>query len=865
MFRRRVETGVSNSVELTPEGFIRLTYHGAQTQQTLRTLTKQLFDLMENRRTAGHPVLVLADMRDIGQADSSARLEAKWFLDEADYDALAIIGNPYLKPFIFFVLRDFKSRKAVQYFGAEKPAVQWLLRSDHAVQLTQLKPWHSVKWAMPLLLALMLAITVVAWQQARARVQSEAGKQFTAVNLASLDAVNSRLQVYTDTLYGFRGLFHSSESVNEREYHDYFTSLDLSKQHPGFNSINYVTRVAEGGASTFIAERRSDRSLDPAGNPAFGLIPPNDRPEHFVVTYVGVSSVGSGEGVDLATSDERRATLEQARDSGQPKATASLQLFNQQGQEQTAKGFLMTIPIYHNSVPATLQERRQAHQGFVNAVFDYQKLFDQTFAATNNQVTIRVLDANGDPVYQRGKIVEAAHTANQPLAVANQKWTIEVSAPPLFGISRSEAVLPYFVLTLGISLTAFLAIVFWMLSRGRQHAISLASAMTEDIKHERNTAIATKNKDEAILSSIGDGVLVLDTQGRIALFNNMAEVISGFPAKEAIGRPYNEILSFYSEKTGSTVADFIRNALGGKRGQMARGTLLRRKDGTALPVADSAAPVHNADGNVIGAVVIFRDITKERQLERMKDEFLSVASHELRTPMGAVRANVSMILAGDYGPVNPDLVEPLTDIKSSTVRLVELVNDLLNVARIEAGRMKFTLSEFDIQAVVQSTANSLAPLGKEKNVAVTCKAGPALPVQADPDKVRQVLTNLIGNSLKFTSQGEIAVAIQPKPEDMLEVVVSDTGIGIAAADQQKLFAKFEQITSAQDGKPAGTGLGLYISREIIRKMGGDLWIKQSAPGKGSVFAFTLPAAKSARAAQVSAQLQQEAKQHPDQK
>lgn len=369
-------------------------------------------------------------------------------------------------------------------------------------------------------------------------------------------------------------------------------------------------------------------------------------------------------------------------------------------------------------------------------------------------------------------------------------------------------------------------------------------------------------ENEAILSSIGDAVFAIDTQGRIILFNRACERLTGYSLNEVLHKQYDQVLRFYNEKSGEKVDGFIKEALAGRDGIMAKHTVLRQKDGSVLPIADSAAPIK--DGSILGAVIVFRDTTQERQLERMKDEFLSVASHELRTPMGAVRANISMILAGDYGPINKELVEPLTDMKQSTVRLVELVNDLLDVVRIEAGRTKFNLSEFKLQDVIKSTAASLAPLGLEKKIPIKVEAEGDFQVQADADKIKQVLTNLVGNSLKFTDKGKIMITVISS-EETAEVDVADSGLGISATDQKKLFTRFNQITTAQDGKPAGTGLGLYISRELIRKIGGELWIKSSEPGKGSVFAFTLPRAGTPTAKQVKEIIDREAELHPDQK
>ncbi len=373
-------------------------------------------------------------------------------------------------------------------------------------------------------------------------------------------------------------------------------------------------------------------------------------------------------------------------------------------------------------------------------------------------------------------------------------------------------------------------------------------------------------EDYAILSSIGDGVFAIDLNGKIILFNKSAEKLTGFVAKDALGNHFSDIFQFTSESNNSIVDQFIKSALGGKQASMAAHTQLRKKDGGFLPVADSAAPITDSNGNTVGAVVVFRDITSERELEHMKDEFLSIASHELRTPMGAIRANLAMILSGDYGPVNQDLVEPLTDMKGSTVRLVDLVNSLLDVARIEAGRVKFSLQEFDIQDTLKHTVSGLAPLAKEKGIDLKLIDGSKIMVQADADKINQVATNLVGNALKFTDKGSITLAAQNQNDgDMVEVTVTDTGMGISAANVQTLFEKFTQVNSAQHGKPAGTGLGLYISREIVRKMGGELWIKSSRIGSGSVFAFTIPRSNTAAAKESKQAIEHEADTHPDQK
>lgn len=247
-----------------------------------------------------------------------------------------------------------------------------------------------------------------------------------------------------------------------------------------------------------------------------------------------------------------------------------------------------------------------------------------------------------------------------------------------------------------------------------------------------------------------------------------------------------------------------------------------------------------------------------RELDKLKDEFVTVASHELRTPMTAVKGLISMIFEGDYGPVNDNLKGPLTDISKSTQRLIVLVNDILNVSRIETGKLKFALTYFEIGPVISEMGEQLMPIAIEKGLTLEIvKSQPAM-VQGDKDKVREILNNLIGNALKFTESGEVSV-YWVADADEVKIFIKDSGIGITAEGQMKLFGKFRQITTQQVGKPSGSGLGLYISRELARKMGGELWIDESKAGRGSIFAFSLPRADSAMARMVAEKIMKENK------
>lgn len=239
---------------------------------------------------------------------------------------------------------------------------------------------------------------------------------------------------------------------------------------------------------------------------------------------------------------------------------------------------------------------------------------------------------------------------------------------------------------------------------------------------------------------------------------------------------------------------------------------------------------------------------KLESLDKLKDEFLSIASHELRTPLTAVNGLVSMVLGGEYGAVNANLKQPLEDMNTSSQRLIHLVNDLLNLSRIQAGKMRYMFSEFPLTDVITEAVHLLQPLSEQKGLQLTTAKLEPVIVQGDSDKVKEILNNLIGNSLKFTDRGSITISVKSE-KDKVNVYVTDTGIGIGKADQGKLFGMFEQLES-REGRSTGTGLGLHISREMTRKMGGELWIEKSDVGAGSTFAFSLPIAKSSLAEKV---------------
>ncbi len=361
------------------------------------------------------------------------------------------------------------------------------------------------------------------------------------------------------------------------------------------------------------------------------------------------------------------------------------------------------------------------------------------------------------------------------------------------------------------------------------------------IKKAEKKLLQEKLEDEAMLVSIGEGIIATDDTGRITLVNQATCIMLGWSKEELIGQSVVDVIPMQDEKENVIAKEsrpLTKVLKSGKKIATSLTQYYVSKNRIRFPVVFTLTPVI-LDGKVVGTIEVFRDMTEERAIDNAKDEFISLVSHELRTPMTAIRGLTSMILKGDYGKFGEKLKDPLQDIAISTERLIHLINDLLDVSRMQAGRITFSPKDLLIGKIIDKVVTSLNAIAQQKGVKIQMEKTPEILVHADEDKTIEVLNNLIDNAIKFTDKGTVSITCEQKGQ-LLTVFIIDQGIGIAQQDKKRLFGKFEQINSQQEGRPAGTGLGLYISKSLAIKMGGDVWLIKSEKGKGSTFAFSLP-------------------------
>ncbi len=365
---------------------------------------------------------------------------------------------------------------------------------------------------------------------------------------------------------------------------------------------------------------------------------------------------------------------------------------------------------------------------------------------------------------------------------------------------------------------------------------------TAETVAQKNYIESEKNKTDSILKSIGDGVFVVNTNFEITMFNKTSELITGFTASEAIGRKYHEILQFFSDSDETRRNDsFIRKAIEtGTVQEMPPHTLLINKMGQKIPVADSACPLKDKNGEIIGCVVVFRNITHEYEIAKAKTEFVSLASHQLRTPLSSINWHAEMLLSEDSGKINANQKKYLEEIYFGNRRMVDLVNSLLNVSRLEMGTFLVEPQKTNILEMADDVIKELAPRSLEKDIKIKKDYDKTLPeINVDPKLMRIIFQNLLSNSLKYTqTKGKIELKINYDKKN-LSIEMKDNGMGIPEKQRASIFSKFFRADNVRQTETEGTGLGLYLVKSIIEHSEGKVSF-ESTENKGTTFFVSLP-------------------------
>jgi len=353
----------------------------------------------------------------------------------------------------------------------------------------------------------------------------------------------------------------------------------------------------------------------------------------------------------------------------------------------------------------------------------------------------------------------------------------------------------------------------------------------DEVDSQRHMASSERDRLDTIIQQMSEGVMVIDARRNIEIMNDKAKELLGYSRGDTIPDSYQKmfILQLWKELSASKSKYSLKE--------------IKIDRPVAKTVLVNTARLEGSEGK-LGFVAVMRDITFEKQVEKMKSDFVANVSHEIRSPMSPMKDALSLVIDGTAGPITEQQHKFLKILDNNVDRLLRLVNDLLDLSKIEAGKMEMNREILSLENVVKEAVDSIEAYADKKSIKLTVAAEEHLPqISIDRDRIIQIIINLVMNAFKFTPEkGKVDVSIAKLQADgakkkYIEVCVADNGPGMISGEANALFNRFKQLVSPEQVK--GTGLGLSISKAIVEMHGGRIWV-ESEPGKGSKFYFTLP-------------------------
>ena len=718
-----------------------------------------------------------------------------------------------------------------------------------------LKVARVSRWA-----ALPAAVLLVGWTLGgalylwmdRDRVQEDQAHRDSVVAGVESD-IRIRLTTYENALRAAAADLAASDDLkNPEDWHTFVEYLGLMTRYPGAAVMSVIQPVPHAQLQDFIAARRRRFTPDFDIRTPFGLSPSTLPPsEHFLVVCAEPPAVAARSlGTDLGSEPVRRAAAERARDSGEPAWARTTNL-----NVTLVPGLQLFIPVYRNGLPlATVEQRRAALSALVTGVLVADTFFLSAMHGQQKFVDLQVFDGAAAP----GNLLFSSNPAPPAGRKFGRVTTLDLNGVTwILGWNRTPQ-FPFGSRTPSACAAGFSALVTLLVAALIVRLQSAARRTQTQLNIEQERAGETRAFLASLVQSSADSIVGTTLDGMIVSWNQGAERLWGYTAQEAIGQ---HITMFYLPER---MADFQAGIDRIKRDErIERFEALRvRKDGTQIHVSVILSPIKDDRGRLLGVSAIYSDITEQKRAaqellrakeaaeaaSRAKSQFLANMSHEIRTPMNGILGMTEAVLDT---PLDAEQRDYLTTAKVSGEALLTVINDILDFSKIEAGMLHIETTDFDVRKSVEETVKVLALSARQKGIGLACEFLGSVPetVRGDALRIRQVLMNLVGNAVKFTSRGEVVVSVEATPLTsdtaasacQLRFSVHDTGIGISPEKHHAIFAPFAQADGSTTRRYGGTGLGLTISKRLVEMMGGRIWF-ESEPGRGSTFFFTIPAA-----------------------
>ena len=772
------------------------------------------------------------------------------------------------------------------------------LTSACSFEMSKSRLRNRLSVIIPVLIAFVLTIAV--FLNVREEEWKRAQLVFERQSSDITDSLLANLNSYMEVMYSIGEFYRVAPSVDRNAFHILTEGLLL--RHPGIQALEWIPRIPGGQRSFYEDAARRDGFLQfefSAQDTQKKLVPAPAKEEYFPVYYVE-PYIGNEKalGYDLSTNPARLEALSKARDLGKAVATSRLVLVQEKG---TQSGVLIFLPVYaEGSVPGDTESRRRDLSGFILGVF---RIGDMVTAAVKpfdqRNIDIDLLDRTA-PSGERMLFTSGAQPSGaaavavgerrngfeglahfQTYEIGERKWSIVCSSTDSY---RADLHLweAWAVLTGGLffcsMLGAFLLVVIGQSATTerivieRTAELSQANAelsrVNEDLEHEivihKEVEAALKTSEEKFRTFVdwtGDWEYWVTPDGHFVYMTPSCERITGYSAQAFIGDP-GLIKRILPGDDYSKWEEHHCNHFESKAGESEIEIRIVAKNGDIRWISHSCRPVFQEGGAYLGRRVSNRDITERKRVEDAlhmateranamaqraqaanvaKSDFLANMSHELRTPLNVIIGFTELILDKQCGGLTPQQEEYLGDVAHSARDLFLLINDVLDLTRIEAGKLELELSEVPLPELLSRSSTILKEKALKHNIHLSCEIKEIPPsIIADERKLKQIMYNLLANAVKFTPDGGRVHMEAESSGSFVQVSIADTGIGIKEQDLQRIFDPFEQAESSLSRRFQGTGLGLSLTRSMVELHGGKIWAESEGEGKGARFLFLMP-------------------------
>lgn len=705
------------------------------------------------------------------------------------------------------------------------------------VDLPQLFNWRNgIAW---LVLAFTLLGQLLILQQLRANSDRAAEQQFELLVGKVTNAIEQRLIDHEQILFGAAGLFAASGEVSRAQWRAYVERQQLADRYPGIQGVGFskVVRASEREAH--------EQSIRAEGFTDYRIQPEGERPVYMPIVYLEPFNDRNRAafGYDMYAEPVRHQAMRQAASTGKSRISGKV-ILRQETHGKVQAGVLIYVPLYHPAMPLeTAEQRMDALLGFAYSPYRMDDLMEGILGAADLNLSLRIYSG---PTQQAEQLLfaskehapgDAAHSQDVQLSIYGGTWTLHMESLPAFesGFSANEGLVA--ILGTGISLLLFFLIS--SLAFRQRRAEILAGQMTERIRENKRALQLSEERLSLALKGSNDGLWDLNLAADTFYASPRTWHMLGYQPGELqlSTRLWEQVL--VAEDLPRTRAQLAQTMLS-RLDQFTSELRFRHKDGRTVPVLVRGYIQRDAQGQPLRISGTSMDLTEHKRIEQMKNDFVSTVSHELRTPLTSISGALGLINGGALGEVPPAMQQMLEIAYRNSQRLGHLINDLLDMEKIAAGKMSFDMHEHSLRQLLEEALASNQAFAAQLGVNCVLREAVDVQVWVDASRLQQVLGNFLSNAIKYTPEGgEVSLHCSVPDATHVRISVTDQGPGIAAEFRARVFEKFAQADASDSRQKGGTGLGLAITKEFIERMGGKVGF-DTAEGQGTTFWCELP-------------------------